>query len=277
MKETRFSIDADFEEAASKIFNAIASPESTNTVLRYPGGKSRAVQTIREYFPKNIDSVCSPFLGGASIEISCASDGLKVFGSDAFPPLVNFWNHALSQPVLLAERVKVYHPLTRSKFYNLQKGFNNLDSDLEKAAVFFVLNRSSFSGTTLSGGMSPNHPRFTETIINKLRDFKASNLDVQCADYKIAINNHTDMFLYLDPPYANGGRLYGKKGDMHEGFDHEELAGILNKRDNWVLSYNDCNLIRDLYSNHEIIQPEWSYGMSSNKGSNELLIVNVQN
>ena len=249
--------------------------ESTKSVLQYPGGKTRAVEVIRKYFPKDIKTICSPFLGGASIEISCASDGIKVYGSDAFKPVINFWNYALKDAFILSNRVKEYYPLSRSKFYNLQRGYNNLSNDLEKAAVFFVLNRSSFSGTTLSGGMSSNHPRFTSSSIHRLSRFKSSNLQVSCLDYTKALQRYNDVFLYLDPPYANGGKLYGQRGHMHKNFNHGELADYLSRRDGWVLSYNNCDFIRDLYSKYRIVTPEWTYGMSANKESKEVLIVNV--
>ena len=58
------------------------------------------------------------------------------------------------------------------------------------------------------------------------------------------MKEHTDAFMYLDPPYANGAHLYGTKGDMHEGFDHKGLADEIKKRDGWVLSYNDCETVR---------------------------------
>ena len=248
-------------------------PQSRTSVLRYPGGKTRAVKTIRSFIPR-IKTLVSPFLGGASVEISCAADGIEVFGADAFAPVVNFWRHAQANPVLLSERVRTYRPLTRNKFYRLQKRFMNLRNDMDRAAVFFVLNRSSFSGTTLSGGMSPNHPRFNESAINRLRDFRADNLHVSCADYKDTIRNHPNDFLYLDPPYANGERLYGNKGNMHEGFNHEDLYNELKGRNGWLLSYNDHPQIRKLYDGFKIVEPEWIYGMSKNKKSREVLIAN---
>ena len=275
MTRTIEPIASGFEQTVGQLFGAPDLPQSRGSVLRYPGGKTRAVQTIRSYIPEDVKTLVAPFLGGASVEISCAADGIEVFGADAFEPVVNFWQHARESPVLLSERVRVYHPLTRSKFYNLQKGFMNLQDDLERAAVFFVLNRSSFSGTTLSGGMSPNHPRFNESAINRLRDFRADNLHVSCADYKETIRNHPDDFLYLDPPYANGEKLYGNKGDMHKGFNHEALASELTGRGGWVLSYNDHPEIRNLYDGFDIIEPEWIYGMSKNKKSREVLIVNL--
>lgn len=274
MTRTIEPIQLGFENAVGQLVNIPDLPQSKSSVLRYPGGKTRAVKTIRSYIP-DVDTLVAPFLGGASVEISCASDGIKVFGADAFEPVINFWSYARESPVLLSERVRNYHPLTRRKFYSLQKGFMNLDNDLERAAVFFVLNRSSFSGTTLSGGMSGGHPRFNENAINRLRDFRANNLSVEYADFQETLSAHPDDFLYLDPPYANGERLYGNKGNMHEGFDHELLANLLKKRDGWILSYNDTPQIRGLYNGFEIITPEWVYGMSKNKKSREVLIANI--
>ena len=268
-------LPVDFEQATAHIVGAIPLPGTPRSPLRYPGGKSRAVATIRDYLPDHLEAICSPFLGGGSLELSCAAAGIAVYGSDAFAPVVAFWQRALAEPVLLAEQVLRHYPVSKTKFYRLQRNWHSLDSDLDRAAIFFVLNRCSFSGTTLSGGMSPEHPRFTPSAIDRLRDFRAPNLRVECMDYKEALEEHSDKFLYLDPPYANGGKLYGKKGDMHDGFDHAELAGTLRQREGWVLSYNDCEEVRALYAGYKIVSPEWTYGMNGDKVSSELLIFNV--
>ncbi len=266
-------LPTDFESAMSRLVGAPSLEDSVKSPLRYPGGKSKAVKIIREYLPTGLDRLASPFLGGGSIELSCAADGVRVFGGDAFSPLATFWQHAIQSPVLLSERVKAYHPLTKTKFYNLQKGFFLLDDDFEQAAVYFVLNRCSFSGATLSGGMSPGHPRFTPSAIDRLRDFRASNLHVSCADWRETLDAHQDDYLYLDPPYLNGGRLYGERGDMHEGFDHEGLAEALRDRKGWLLSYNDCEAVRRMYDSYDFHAPEWMYGMANDKRSNEVLII----
>ena len=254
-----------------------AAASTSRSPLRYPGGKSRAVKHIRPYIPPDIDQLCSPFLGGASVELSYAADGIAVHGSDAFEPLINFWRFAQSDAARLAERVRHHHPLLKSHFYNLQKSYRNLSDPLEQAAVFFVLNRSSFSGTTLSGGMSPGHPRFTPTAITRLERFANHRLQVDHLDYREALARHPDTFLYLDPPYANGQRLYGHRGDMHDNIDHRELAEALYRRSGWVLSYNDCPEIRALYRGYRIVEPGWTYGMSGEGKlrSRELLIIDA--
>lgn len=265
-------LSTDYGGTLQSVLDVPPCPMSSKSVLRYPGGKTRAVRAIRQYIPADTNILCSPFLGGASVELSCAADGITVHGSDGFDPLVVFWQEALKNPALLVGQVRRYYPMTRTTFYSLQQNYQTLQSPIERAAVFYVLNRCSFSGTTLSGGMSPACPRFTESAISKLRDFHNSNLKVQKADYKDALDSHKDTFLYLDPPYANGGKLYGNKGDMHDGFDHKELASQLHKRDGWVLSYNDCKEVRELYKKYPIHTPEWTYGMSGKKASKEVLI-----
>ena len=241
--------------------------------LRYPGGKSRAVKELIQYFPIGLDTVCSPFLGGGSIELELASKGVEVFAYDSFEPLTDFWQILLSNPKELAEMVKKFYPLTNTKFYSLQKEYLNIKDKKERAAVFFVLNRASFSGTTLSGGMSPDHPRFTLTIIEYLKNFEISNLHVKNADFHVSLSEHKTDFLYLDPPYAIDEKLYGNRGNTHINFDHTGLAKILKKRDGWVLSYNDSQEVRNWYKGHEILMPKWSYGMGNDKKSNELLIL----
>ncbi|WP_265016459.1 hypothetical protein [Wolbachia endosymbiont (group A) of Andrena dorsata] len=84
-------------------------------------------------------------------ELALASRGTKVYGYDAFEPLVKFWQVLLEDASCLAEVVRKYQNMTSSMFYSLQKTFFTLKDRVEIAAAFFALNRSSFSGTTLSG------------------------------------------------------------------------------------------------------------------------------
>lgn len=245
---------------------------SSRSILRYPGGKTRGVEFITRFFPDNLDVLLSPFLGGGSVELSVAAKGTKVYGYDIFNPLVEFWQCLLSHPEILVLEVEKYFPLSKENFYKLQKNQTTLQTKLERAAAFYVLNRASFSGATLSGGMSPDHPRFTESSIQRVRDFLNPNISVKQADFKQSLMNHPYAFTYLDPPYLIKNSLYGYKGDTHKDFDHAGLAKILKNREHWLLSYNDCEEIRDLYAGFHIITPNWKYGMSSNKSSKEVLI-----
>jgi DNA adenine methylase len=249
---------------------------SIKSPLRYPGGKSRAVNTLKDYIPSGTKTLCSPFFGGGSLEIYCAQMGIRVYGYDYFQPLVDFWQWLLKDPQKLANAVEKFRPLKSSEvFYDLQKNHVNAKDSFERAVEFYVLNRTSFSGSTLSGGLSrvPENieaetkedinPRFTKSSIDRIRDFEIENLSVKFLDFKKSIKNHPNDLLYLDPPYLVESKLYGKKGNLHKGFDHEGLRKILKNRGKWILSYNDSETIRDMYEGFQFKKVEWAYGMKN--------------
>lgn len=240
--------------------------------LRYPGGKSRAVKIITNLIPEKEDLLISPFFGGGSIELAYTQNNKKVKGYDNFLPLTDFWEQLINNNINLANKIKKYYPLDRETFYKLQKlQFNNL-SKLDRAAIFYVLNRSSFSGSTLSGGMSPNHPRFTHSSIQRIIDFKIKNLTVENKSFEDSIKENTGRFFYLDPPYMIKNYLYGNRGDKHKGFEHLLLKETLDNEEKWIMSYNNSEEVLDLYNQYHIIYPDWKYGMSKNKDSKEVLI-----
>ncbi|AJZ76677.1 hypothetical protein SU86_005820 [Candidatus Nitrosotenuis cloacae] len=250
--------------------------------LRYPGGKSRAAKYIYQFIEKffegeNVKHICSPFFGGGSLEIFCAQNGIRVFGYDFFRPLVDFWQCLFENRMKLADMVEKYRPLIKEEFYRLQQSQMQSKDRYDRAVFFFVLNRTSFSGSTLCGGMASggedDNPRFTESSIARLREFNLNNISVEMSDFKKSIPRHKNALLYLDPPYLIQSKLYGKKGDLHRNFDHIGLARILKKRNSWILSYNNSKEIHDLYSGYTILYPDWKYGMSHDKSSREVLIL----
>ena len=258
------------------------------SLLRYPGGKTRALKHIIPYFPKNLTEIVSPFFGGGSIEIHYASQGVRVYGYEIFEPLVNFWQHVLNDPGEIAYLLEsLFHPCSKEMFTQYQKkqSWTHMDATHMKwreyrACMYYALNRSSFSGATLSGGYSQQaaDKRVTETSILRLKNFSCPFLSVEHADFKESLAKHDDdTFIYADPPYAiDNPVLYGKNGSTHKGFDHLGLAEAMKEKNNWVLSYNPSPFILDLYKDYEIVYPEWSYGMSKDKKSKEILILNVK-
>jgi DNA adenine methylase len=243
---------------------------SKKSLLRYPGGKTRAVKILEKFIPSGTKEICSPFFGGGSFEIHLASKGLTVHGYDNFDLLVNFWKKVLTNKDELVKEVLKKYPLEKDTFYRIQKSVLLEQDPMVSAALFYVLNRCSFSGTGLSGGMSPKHPRFGLSQIANLQAFKSS-FTIEKESFQESIKKH-DCLIYADPPYLIPQSLYGVKGSMHKGFDHFLLSKILKTKGNFLLSYNDCPEIRKLYEGCEFHSLDWAYGMNRSKKSNELLI-----
>lgn len=253
---------------------------ANTSILRYVGGKTRAVKTLLPILNGN-DILISPFFGGGSLEFAFANGGGTVHGCEIFKPVANFWQQVKDNPQAVARGASKYLPLTKDEFYRLQKRHMSTNDPIEMASQFYVLNRSSFSGSTMSGGMSPNHPRFTVSSIKRLDEFEMPRVDVTNADMfnwlpELPIDSRKTI-VYLDPPYwIESDSLYGDKGSTHKGFDHARLAEILKLLDKrnvkWLLSYNNSDQVKDMYGGYKQIEPKWSYGMGKDKSARELLV-----
>ena len=275
-----------------------------STPLRYPGGKSKVVKDLYEYMPEmsQYDEWREPFLGGGSVELLCANNSMKVYGYDKFLPLVDFWNCLIKKPDELAQLVAGWWSTGDMEFvkektvkgiiipskwvcglsedFEKKKEYQKLKeellspelSQLERAALFYVINRTSFSGSALSGGVTAGNPRFTESSIQRILDFKGvndtKNITVKHLDFTKSIEKNKQKLMYLDPPYWIKSKLYGEKGDLNfQEKDHLELFKILSKAKKWILSYNDSEIVRETYRDYQIIPLKWAYGMKNYNGS----------
>lgn len=242
------------------------------SLLRYPGGKTRAVKKLLDLIPEEME-VCSPFVGGGSVEIALSNRGQRVKCYDIYEPLILFWQSVSDNPNLLHEKVLNLSNgcnIDKLKFKEMQASIKNKEQDID--AKFFIINRCSFSGSTNSGGMSIRHPRFNKSCVDKILKFKSENITFELMGFSESIKENPDSFLFLDPPYDIDCFLYGDNGSTHKYFDHKGLAEILNNRGKWLMTYNDNEYIRRLYKDCEIKEIEWAYGMNKSKKSNEIVI-----
>ena len=249
--------------------------------LRYPGGKTRACKTLDEIinekgFDKSV--VISPFFGGGSFEFFlCNKYGSKLIVNDKFKPLISFWKSVQTRKVeLCSELRKLLNVVSKSIFSTMRDTIMEDTDDFIQGYKYFVINRCSFSGATLSGGFSTesSKKRFTESSIKRTEDLNLNDVEFHNLDFETFLKGKKGL-IFLDPPYYlnENSNLYGKNGDMHENFNHEKLFQVLNKRKNWIMTYNNCDYIRDLYKNYEIREVKWSYGMNASKESSEIVII----
>ena len=161
--------------------------KNSKSLLRYPGGKSRGAKQIFEFIPADTKEICSPFFGGGSVELMCANNGMRVYGYDKFLPLVDFWNCLIKKPDELAQLVAGWWSTGTngfSKEFEERKEYQKIKaellspkpSQLERAALFYVINRTSFSGSALSGGVTHGNPMFTESSVQRILDFLDSKI-----------------------------------------------------------------------------------------------------
>ena len=267
--------------------------------LRYPGGKTRACKIldtiVNEYFDiKKYDTLISPFFGGGSFEFFIQNKyNLKIIANDKFIPLYNFWNQTKTNNDELCNKLYEIKEINKEQFSAYRNSIGNtISNEINKlllAYYYFIINRCSFSGATLSGGFSKEASlkRFTKSSIDRIKNLNLTNIEFYNKDVEDFINfiysNGSEKeaitslhIIFLDPPYylEENSKLYGHNGDMHETFNHTKLYEIISKKTNWIMTYNNCDYIKTLYKDFIIIDAKWSYGMNKSKKSSEIVIIN---
>lgn len=261
--------------------------------LRYPGGKSKALDRIMPHIPLNISEYREPFVGGGSVFLAVKS----LFSSQIEQYWINdlnfdlycFWLYAKTEIDSLADevdRIKQKHTDGRELFNYFTRKDLKL-SEFERAVRFFILNRITFSGTVDSGGYSQQafERRFTDSAIERLRKLSVhlSSIQITNGDYETLLFQEGEkVFIFLDPPYlkATKSKLYGLKGDLHTAFDHQRFADNMRQcRHNWLITYDDSPEIRALFKFAHITEWTLQYGMNNYKQAGaakgqELLIQN---
>ena len=271
--------------------------KSLKTPLRYPGGKSRACVKMDPYFPdlRDYDEFREPFLGGGSVAIHITKKypNLDIWVNDLYEPLVNFWQQLQmfgeEMKNILAE-LKTEHntpELARDLFTAAKTHINNEDySNLGRAVDFYIVNKCSFSGLTESSSFSPqaSNSNFSLRGIEKLPEYSKliEKWRITNYSYDYLMDGNKGAFMYLDPPYDIKDNLYGRKGSMHKGFDHDKFAADCDANDmDQLVSYNSDQLVMDRFKNWNAAEFDLTYTMRSvgeymreQKERKELLLFN---
>ena len=259
--------------------------------LRYPGGKSRAVKYLSQFIPK-FKELREPFFGGGSVSFYYVQNNPSAafFASDLNYELYCFWSELKkSKDKLIREItfIKESYNDGRKLYKEIMERRNDDLTCLQRAIDFFILNRITFSGIADSGGYSEQsfHKRFTDSSIERLETAYniVKRIEFSNSGYEELIDRPgEDVFIFLDPPYysTTNSKLYGKNGNLHTNFDHIKFFETLrNCKQNFLITYDNNEFIRDLWHGFHQIQWKLQYGMNNYKrgyceSGSEILIAN---
>lgn len=151
------------------------------------------------------------------------------------------------------------------------------DHDLRRAAMFLKLIRYSYSSGCKSFACQPFSLR---TLFALVQDFakRCENVVIENQDFETLIKHYDrpTTFTYCDPPYFTSEYVYdcGFTWEDHLRLYHA-LAGMKGK---FLLSYNDCPEIRELYKEYNFFDFKRVHSMAqkyeAGKEFPELLIAN---
>jgi DNA adenine methylase len=252
------------------------------TCLRYPGGKFYGLKKIKPFLSVEHDEYREVFAGGASIFLGKDLAKKVNWINDKDKELYIFYK-VIQNP---KSRKKLIELLSKEEA-NRERHKEVLDfkpkSDLEVAFKYFYLNRTSFSGIMykprwgylIGSSVTPDHwGERIEPVGKILEDVKITNLDFRKV---INFKSKNNVLLYLDPPYYQAAKSIYKNEFTHK--DHVDLANLLKKtKYKFILSYEDCPGVRNLYKWANVHEIDFKYFMSEGRRDTgkELIITNFE-
>ena len=240
--------------------------------MSYSGGKSKLVSTlmplINHHFPTE-DRLLSPFLGAGAVELQFMhSREAYCHAADVEQPLVNFWNHMVSDAKAVAKRAFHYLPLSEPQWEAWYADMERTPwHTLDDASRYWLLRQGKVvHAWSLWSGLLErfNNPKKHWPAISKLAQFQAPRLTVECTDFGDFLDKHEGL-TYCDPPYhserGEKERVYAnrKETNVFSQEDHEGLADLLCQRTGWILSNADTQWVRKRYAAYPMIPVKVRY------------------
>lgn len=262
--------------------------------LRYPGGKGKLASFIAAIITGNrlVDGrYVEPYAGGASVAWELLLTGLirRVEINDISKPIFAFWSCVLNETEGLCRLIRdcavdvETWDRCKSTFHRA-----DLDEHLELGFATFFLNRTNRSGILnggIIGGRDQSGPWKIDARFNKselieriqriamLRSrIQLTNLDAVEFLRTRAEEWSGKTLVYLDPPYfLKGGQLYF---NSYGPGDHEDVSKSVRSLPGgirWIVSYDDVQPIRGLYSHEPALFYSIGYSARNRRQGNEAM------
>lgn len=251
------------------------------TCLRYPGGKFYGFKKIIPFLKVEHLNYIEPFVGGASIFLAKKKASGVNWINDADPDLINFYSIIQNENT----RTLLYN-LLKSEKANKERHKEIIQmkpkDNVERAFKYFYLNRTSFSGImnkprwgfAIGSSVVPEKwIELIEPVAKKLENVKITNFDFRKALNETIKDSNT--LIYADPPYFKASKsIYNHEFSQQ---DHLDLMNLLKRsKAKFILSYENCPEIKEMYKWAKISEVTWKYFMSEDRRQvgSELVITN---
>lgn len=226
-----------------------------DSFISWIGGKKLLRKRIVEEFPEKgtFDRYIEVFGGAGWVLFSTDRHAQMEIYNDVNGNLINLFRCVKYHPEALQKELE-FTLVSREQFFGAkeQMAAGSL-TDIQKAARFYILIKESFGTDIRSFCVCPknleNAVGYILEVSKRLRKVVIENQDFERI---LKTYDKESALFYLDPPYYNAEKYYV------DGFtpeDHVRLKAALNKiKGRFILSYNDCGYIRELYDGYRVIE-----------------------
>lgn len=256
--------------------------------ISWIGGKGALLDEILPRFPAEYHRYIEVFGGGASVLFAKKpKEGFEVY-NDYQTDLVNLFRVVKEKPIAFLEALG-YLPLNSREDFrhlkNLLEGniefYAYLNTELEiagkyleplqfeeikeilttkakaidvnRAIAYFKLIKYSYGSGGKTFGCRPMHlVGINMTIFKASERLKGTIIENKDFEELIHQYDRIDSFFYCDPPYFETESHYDAPFKVEDHYRLKEL--LSNIQGYFLLSYNDCDFIKELYKDYCIIK-----------------------
>ena len=179
---------------------------------------------------------------------------LPLNSRDEFTVIRDFIDKQVFDTSFLKEELQLAeHSLLPPEFEELKAILleNAEVTDVKRAAAFFKLIRYSYGSGCTSYGCRPFDVRKCFAAIWQA-SYRLADTVIENKDFEALIRQYDreGAFFYCDPPYYE---TEGHYAVVFRREDHARLRDALAEaKGKWMVSYNDCEFIRELYAGYTI-------------------------
>lgn len=236
-----------------------------NSFIPYIGGKKLLRYEILKRFPEEKPSKYIEVFGGA---------GWVLFAKEQVGGQQEIFNDYNSELINLYRCIK-YHTEEVQKecsyLLNSREMFNDFKSqfktegltDIQRASRFLYLLKVSYGADKKSYGCSNKNVYYAVDMLKDVSK-RLQKVTIENQSYDVLIKHYDkeNVLFYLDPPYYKTERYYGNLFSIE---DHRKLRDILaNIKGKFILSYNNCSYIKELYKDFYIEEVSRNHNLKFN-------------
>lgn len=277
------------------MIEVVARRRSTQSPLRYPGGKAALAdffETVIEALGLDKPTYIEPYAGGAGAGLDLLYRGVvgRVVINDLDKSIYSVWTSMLHQTDAFLKRLES-SPLTVDEWKRQREIYRARDNEgtdpLDLGFATFYLNRTNRSGVLRGGiigglgqaGSYTMDARFNRVTLRARIERLAEHRSKVCVTHQDGVVRlrhwlpKENVFAYVDPPYyAKGSFLYLNSLNDRQ---HAGLAALLNglADSNWVLTYDIAEAIQALYEARTTLDFNLHYSAHRREVASEFMVV----
>lgn len=245
--------------------------ERIRPILRWPGGKSRMLKLILPRIPQHV-CYCEPFAGGLAVLLAKQRSPVEVVNDMNGTLVALYRNLQYHLPAILAEINWMFSSRQTLHDFIAQPGL----TEIQRAARFLLVNRTSFGGNMHSFAVAKSHgggAAFDREATSKLLAAAHQRLNkvvVENLPYERCLDNYDskDSFIFMDPPYLNA------QTEAYRGWSEKEMRQFRRRveklKGKWLVTVDDSPLNRDLFSDCKLEAVSSHNRLANNRTHSEL-------